>query len=76
MIEGDEECDDPAGNFNNVADACREDCTEATCGDGTTDTGEECDDGNEDNTDACTNDCKIAFCGDGHTQPAGSDGIV
>jgi cysteine-rich repeat protein len=36
-----------------------------TCGDGTQDPGEECDDGNTDNTDACTNKCKNATCGDG-----------
>ena len=34
------------------------------CGDGTTDPGELCDDGNEDNTDACVN-CKVATCRDG-----------
>ena len=37
------------------------------CGNGTIDEkkGEECDDGNADNTDACTNACKDAVCGDG-----------
>ncbi|MFY0539699.1 hypothetical protein [Nannocystis pusilla] len=29
------------------------------------DDGEDCDDGNDDDTDACTNICKNAFCGDG-----------
>jgi cysteine-rich repeat protein len=34
------------------------------CGDGIVDIGEECDDGNLDNTDACPNDCTLPFCGD------------
>ncbi|WP_256254088.1 DUF4215 domain-containing protein [Nannocystis exedens] len=37
----------------------------ASCGDNVKDQGEECDDGNDDNTDACTNTCKNAVCGDG-----------
>jgi cysteine-rich repeat protein len=28
--------------------------------------GEECDDGNRNNTDSCTNECKLAKCGDGY----------
>ena len=39
-------------------------CLSATCGDGTTDANEECDDGNMSNEDACTNGCRSAFCGD------------
>jgi cysteine-rich repeat protein len=39
-----------------------------TCGNKTQEAGEECDDGNKDNTDACLNNCKLAFCGDGHVQ--------
>lgn len=35
------------------------------CGNGVLDPGEECDDGNDDDTDACRNDCKRARCGDG-----------
>ena len=35
------------------------------CGDGTTDPGEQCDDGNNDDTDACNNQCMSNFCGDG-----------
>ena len=40
---------------------------EPGCGDGITDPdlGEECDDGNDDDTDDCLNDCKSARCGDG-----------
>ena len=63
IVEGDEQCDD--GNRND-ADACRNDCTNAVCGDGVvaTSLGEECDDGNTVPNDGCT-DCKIdgAMCG-------------
>jgi cysteine-rich repeat protein len=38
---------------------------EPFCGDGITDDGEECDDGNDDNFDDCRNDCTAPFCGDG-----------
>lgn len=40
---------------------------EPGCGDGIADPdlGEECDDGNSDNTDECLNDCTQARCGDG-----------
>ena len=40
-----------------------------TCGDGTVDPGEECDDANTNNNDACTNQCKRNVCGDGFVQP-------
>ncbi|MBT3720966.1 DUF4215 domain-containing protein [archaeon] len=36
------------------------------CGDGILDFGEECDDGNWDNTDSCLNTCQDAICGDGY----------
>jgi cysteine-rich repeat protein len=39
-------------------------CLSATCGDGTNDPNEECDDGNMSNDDACTAGCRTAFCGD------------
>ncbi len=42
--------------------------TVATCGNGIKEAGEQCDDGNQDNTDACTNICENARCGDGYTQ--------
>ncbi len=40
-----------------------------SCGDGRTDPGEECDDGNDTNTDSCTNLCVRNICGDGHVNP-------
>ncbi len=36
-----------------------------TCGNGRRDTGEECDDGNDNDNDACTTACKTNVCGDG-----------
>ncbi len=38
------------------------------CGNGILEMGEECDDGNADNTDACLDTCVNATCGDGFTQ--------
>ena len=49
-------CDSPDGGFQPVVPGC---------GDGTVDTGEECDDGNTDDLDACGNDCVLNVCGDG-----------
>src|SRR5262249_876252 len=40
----------------------------AICGNGVLDLGEDCDDGNTDNTDACTSECQPATCGDGFVQ--------
>jgi MYXO-CTERM domain-containing protein len=51
-----------------LQDACRTTCVEAACGDGTTDSSEECDEGfdNDDEAgDACRTDCTAPFCGDG-----------
>ncbi len=39
-----------------------------TCGNGLTETGEECDDGNKIATDGCTNACQLPHCGDGIAQ--------
>jgi cysteine-rich repeat protein len=62
-VEGTEDCDD--GNALNT-DACLDDCTVASCGDGFVRAGfEECDDANAVNTDACLNTCVSATCGDG-----------
>ncbi len=66
VVEGNEVCDD--GNADNT-DACLDDCTEASCGDGHVWAEmEACDDGNADNTDACLDTCQEAMCGDGFIQ--------
>ena len=44
-------------------------CTKATCGDGFTQAGEECDDGNASNGDACLSTCVLGTCGDGFLNP-------
>jgi cysteine-rich repeat protein len=50
----------------NVEGVCRGGlCAPATCGNGVVEPGEECDDGNPDNTDACLTNCRNATCGDG-----------
>jgi cysteine-rich repeat protein len=43
-----------------------------SCGDGTVDSGEECDDGNVRDGDGCTSLCRhdVGYCGDGTTQTA------
>lgn len=42
--------------------------TPPTCGNGTVDMGEECDDGNCVANDTCNNNCKLPYCGDGIVQ--------
>lgn len=63
LVDAGEECDDQ----NDVDDdACRNDCTQAICGDGVIWQGiEQCDDQNDDNTDGCLDSCLAASCGDG-----------
>ena len=69
LLNEGEECDD--GNIED-ADGCRNDCTNAVCGDGIQrrdlqngEDDEACDDGNEEDGDDCTNGCVIATRGDG-----------
>ncbi|MBI4702227.1 MAG: DUF4215 domain-containing protein [Deltaproteobacteria bacterium] len=59
-----EECDD--GNYYQ-GDACLNDCTKASCGDGQVFKGvEACDDGNNKDGDGCSADCRYAEgCGNG-----------
>jgi cysteine-rich repeat protein len=56
-LECGELCDHGAANGPGP-DACRADCALPACGDGTRDTGEECDDGNVRSCDGCSFDCR------------------
>jgi len=65
------------GDFNKGEVFCSSTCTynlsncvkevepDPICGNGIRELGEECDDGNMDNTDMCTNSCTVRKCGDG-----------
>lgn len=62
------QCRDGVDNDGNGLQDCEEaSCAAAcvACGNGTLDEGEECDDGNQDDTDACRSTCVAARCGDG-----------
>jgi cysteine-rich repeat protein len=58
-----ETCDPTGGQLPPNGNPCNLDCT--YCGDGNTDTHEQCDDGNPNNNDFCRNDCILPTCGDG-----------
>jgi len=66
-----EECDNGDLNSDTAPNACRTNCKLPSCGDGVVDgsngSGEQCDDGNDDNSDNCLNTCVAATCGDGFT---------
>jgi cysteine-rich repeat protein len=57
-----EQCDDGLGNSDTVPDACRTSCERARCGDGVTDSGEECDDANLAAGDGCSAGCATEAC--------------
>src|SRR5262245_22524726 len=64
--DGDGDGDGDAGDGDGEGDGDGDgDGDAGVCGDGMVDMGEECDDGNPDDTDACTNACLNAICGDG-----------
>lgn len=52
-------------HVNTTTQAVQYMTTAWVCGNGVTETGEECDDGNESDTDSCTTGCQAARCGDG-----------
>jgi hypothetical protein len=60
--------DCPQG-YECASNACKK---VARCGDSATDTGEQCDDGNQSNADNCTTECKLNICGDRHWKTEGS----
>jgi cysteine-rich repeat protein len=66
---GFEECDEGSANSDTTPDACRTDCYNYGCGDGVTDTGESCDDGNLVLGDGCRPDCSLESCGDSIEDP-------
>jgi len=55
--------DDETLGYADASFACT--CAPLVCGNGCVQGGEECDDGNLDNTDACTDVCLLNVCGDG-----------
>ena len=65
---GAEACDNGNANSNTTPNACRLSCVNPTCGDSVTDAGEECDDGNLDDSDGCTTQC--TSCGNGSVSGA------
>jgi cysteine-rich repeat protein len=59
---------EPGGTPPQNGNVCRQDCT--YCGDGHTDTQEQCDDGNNVDGDGCSATCtNEPYCGDGVVQP-------
>jgi cysteine-rich repeat protein len=68
-------CRDGRQNPGEEGVDCGGDCPPAcappagVCGDGIVQRGEECDDGNDEDTDGCTNVCTEPVCGDGIVQP-------
>ncbi|MBL8975789.1 MAG: DUF4215 domain-containing protein [Myxococcales bacterium] len=58
-------CGDAICQLNEDTISCAQDGCTPTCGNGVMEAGEDCDDGNLENTDACLNNCKAASCGDG-----------
>jgi cysteine-rich repeat protein len=60
-----EYCGDQKCNDGEDSNSCPGDCPILTvCGDGTQDSGEECDDGNNLNGDGCDSNCVVEYCGD------------
>ena len=64
-VEAPEQCDD-----GQETKLCDDDCTLPACGDANVNhsAGEQCDDGNVDNTDGCLESCYAATCTDGYLQ--------
>ncbi|MGC4121787.1 MAG: hypothetical protein QM765_45860 [Myxococcales bacterium] len=50
-------------NSDTAPNRCRSLCRLASCGDGTLDSAEECDDGDTDSGDGCSKECRKEFCG-------------
>ncbi len=61
-------CGDGICNATENCSSCLADCGACppVCGNSLEESGEECDDGNSDNTDSCLDTCEDASCGDGY----------
>src|SRR5262249_57467457 len=72
-------CDDGNACTSDSCDETNDRCVNSPlpscCGNGVTEAGEQCDDGNTSNTDACLNTCMAARCGDGFVE-AGGEGCA
>ena len=66
-------CGDAICQLNEDTISCAQDGCTPTCGNGVMEAGEDCDDGNLENTDACLNNCKAASCGDGFIEAGVED---
>lgn len=66
-----EQCDPPysTGNYTvngtNVSYICGASCQFAVCGNGVVDPGEDCDDGDNDDSNSCSSSCRPVVCGNG-----------
>jgi cysteine-rich repeat protein len=62
-------CNDNNACTTDTCDETNDTCVQTPivpcCGNGTTESPEQCDDGNTVDTDACRNNCQLAVCGDG-----------
>ena len=59
---------DPGPNPPDAGGTCNANCTVPSCGNGSVEPPERCDDGNRDDEDACSTRCLPASCGDGLLQ--------
>ncbi len=62
---GDLGCECAMGDVCTMGECVDGMCIEPPCGNGQTDPGEECDDGNDVDEDSCSNACLLPVCGDG-----------
>jgi cysteine-rich repeat protein len=65
VVDEGEECDMPPWLplDDETSDTCSATCTITTCGDGTVDMVEQCDDGDTENGDGCSESCEVEVCG-------------
>jgi CSLREA domain-containing protein len=63
------EAADQRGVVRPLGARCDIGAVESACGNGVTDAGEECDDGNSTDGDGCQHNCALPGCGDGVTTP-------